>query len=337
MTASNRPLTAPQYRFVENAISGFDRSSWGVETAGNAGSERTFYRLRSDTHPGRSYVLVVWDSSDEDWGRFFAINREVGRHNRLLPEIIASDETEGLILEEDAGRMTLKDFYNINATDTDALFDTYCRVIDELIRWQSMSGAQNDTINCRSMDRETLLWETDYFARHCVGELYNAGQILTDRWNEECDALAEEVSEYCRVPMHRDFQSENIILSDQTIKLVDYQGARMGPPGYDLASLLYDPYVTVMEAPLRLSLLSYYRSRSAAGMPDMVVRRCAMQRLMQALGAYANLWLNKGKAWYRNYIPCAFQRLLEISMEESRFPAIRTVVSSCIEQQNYVL
>jgi len=43
--------------------------------------------------------------------------------------------------------------------------------------------------------------------------------------------------------MHRDFQSKNLMIKNEQIFVIDFQGARLGPPSYDLASLLFDPYV----------------------------------------------------------------------------------------------
>ena len=41
----------------------------------------------------------------------------------------------------------------------------------------------------------------------------------------------------------RDFQSENLMLSEGQVYVIDFQGLRMGRQEYDLASLIYDPYM----------------------------------------------------------------------------------------------
>ena len=60
-----------------------------------------------------------------------------------------------------------------------------------------------------------------------------------------------------RVLVHRDFQSQNIIVRNGQAHLIDFQGMRPGLAEYDLASLLYDPYVT-LSADERTQLLEYY-------------------------------------------------------------------------------
>ncbi len=120
-----------------------------------------------------------------------------------------------------------------------------------------------------------------------------------------------------RVLVHRDFQSQNIIIRDGQAHLIDFQGMRPGVSKYDLASLLYDPYVHLTETE-RAELFDVYRTfRERAGWPlrvddEEIFRLCAMQRLMQALGAYGNLGLVRGNKSFLNYIPTALASLRSI-------------------------
>src|SRR5437868_15436863 len=100
--------------------------------------------------------------------------------------------------------------------------------------------------------------------------------------------IANELASQPRILVHRDFQSQNIILRSGQAHLIDFQGMRPGLAEYDLASLLFDPYVHLTLAE-RDELLSYYLEhrdlrRNETGIRERL-RSCAMQRLMQALGA----------------------------------------------------
>ncbi len=114
--------------------------------------------------------------------------------------------------------------------------------------------------------------------------------------------------------IHRDFQSQNIIIRNGQACLIDFQGMRPGLGQYDLASLLYDPYVDLTDAE-RAELTAYYRDVQTEngvavdGEFDFTLRLCAMQRLMQALGAYGFLGLVKGHKSFLQHIPKALNSL----------------------------
>src|SRR5207247_6690256 len=99
------------------------------------------------------------------------------------------------------------------------------------------------------------------------------------------DQIAEHLDRLPRVLVHRDFQSQNIIMRNGQAYLIDFQGMRPGLAEYDLASLLYDPYV-VLTDPEREELLAYYCGGKISDDFRETLRLCEMQRLMQALGAY---------------------------------------------------
>ena len=93
---------------------------------------------------------------------------------------------------------------------------------------------------------------------------------------------------------------------------------------YDLASLLFDPYVTLTRGE-RQELLEYYaalRGLSLAALRD-VFYPCAAQRLMQALGAYANLSRNQGKAHFEQHIPAGVRNLAAVCDEATELQVLR--------------
>ena len=57
--------------------------------------------------------------------------------------------------------------------------------------------------------------------------------------------------------LHRDFQSRNLFITSGRLRVIDFQGGRLGPLGYDVASLLIDPYVNLSPA-WQAELLDYY-------------------------------------------------------------------------------
>ncbi|MDF3130222.1 sugar phosphate nucleotidyltransferase [Kiritimatiellaeota bacterium B1221] len=90
--------------------------------------------------------------------------------------------------------------------------------------------------------------------------------------------------------------------------LIDYQGMRRGAAAYDLGSLLADPYVN-RPLDLQMDLLKYYNQVAAEEVAVEVLAAGAVQRLMQALGAYGRLGALKGNERFLDHIPAALNQL----------------------------
>ena len=128
---------------------------------------------------------------------------------------------------------------------------------------------------------------------------------------KELQELALRVDqEKLRLLLYRDFQSRNIMVGDFGFGLIDFQAARLGPPQYDLASLLIDPYVNMADR-LQEELYDFYldilsgqisiKPKSFREHYEII----AFQRNLQILGAYAFLSRVKGKTYFEQYIPTA--------------------------------
>jgi hypothetical protein len=159
-------------------------------------------------------------------------------------------------------------------------------------------------------------WEQKYFFQNCLGRYFS----VSESRRKELATLpglreiAKHLASLPRVLVHRDFQSQNIIIRNGQAYLIDFQGMRPGLAEYDLASLLYDPYVDLTETE-RAELIAYYRDLqlkngiTVDGDFDLRLRLCAMQRLMQALGAYGFLGLVKGHKHFLQHVPNALRSL----------------------------
>jgi hypothetical protein len=169
---------------------------------------------------------------------------------------------------------------------------------------------------------ELYLWEQSYFFEHCLGRYFkiDRAKLALLAGLPALKEVAERLASFPRVLVHRDFQSQNIIIRNGAAYLIDFQGMRPGLAEYDLASLLYDPYVDLPEVE-RNELTGYYRARqfehgiATNGEFDLKFRWCAMQRLMQALGAYCFLGLVRGHKHFLKHVPAALKSLQTIVAE----------------------
>ena len=143
-----------------------------------------------------------------------------------------------------------------------------------------------------------------------------------------------------KIYMHRDFQSQNIMVHDGRIRFVDFQGSRIGPLGYDIMSLVNDCYIH-FDRKRRHHLTDYYCSRlkemdaaySAIDLEDCLIT-AGLQRNMQALGAYGFLGLNQGKKQYLDFIPRGLELLKEgiRNLQKSKSPLRLPCLSELVER-----
>ena len=151
--------------------------------------------------------------------------------------------------------------------------------------------------------------------------------------------LADIVSGFSMHPMHRDFQSQNIFLRGEKLFILDFQGARTGHFLYDVASLLKDPYVN-MDVEMEESILKGYFEFLKSmvffekSYDEFIYQYnlVALQRLMQALGAYGFLGLKKGKRQFLQYIDPALSLLNRTIEGVDGFPRILEIVREAAEK-----
>jgi aminoglycoside/choline kinase family phosphotransferase len=135
--------------------------------------------------------------------------------------------------------------------------------------------------------------------------------------------------------IHRDFQSRNIMLLGRSPRVIDFQGARIGPPQYDLASFLHDPYVTVPKDLANEALGEYLSmNRRVPWHPGEAlwgeIDLAGVMRLCQAIGAYAKLAVKDGKTAYLAHVPAAAERLRRLLRSDvgKEFPLARELAEA---------
>jgi aminoglycoside/choline kinase family phosphotransferase len=117
------------------------------------------------------------------------------------------------------------------------------------------------------------------------------------------------------------------LIRNSRAHLIDFQGMRPGLAQYDLASLLYDPYVDLTEAE-RDELLEHYCGHKPDDDFQKTLHLCAMQRLMQALGAYGFLGLVKGHKHFLEHIPKAVNSLREVAAETAGLDLFKNLLTA---------
>jgi len=298
---------------------------------GFGGSDRHYFRVRNGE---TSVILMECLPGDPDFERHIEYTKFFASHGVPVPNLLTADGAHKRALFEDLGDTSLYSYLKL-PRERGHIADLYRKVMEILARLHTRAYGEINRcplLREKIFDYDHLRWETGYFLERFVAGLMGINPDDPRALDNEFHRLASLVDSFPKAVVHRDFQSQNIMVVGGLPRVIDYQGARIGPPAYDLASVLWDPYCR-LEDPLREALLSYYialrkgedRGFSGDGFRKTILP-CRLQRHMQALGAYGFLSIIKNKRYFLKHVPEGL-RLLKEDMAESRgdFPALSRV------------
>lgn len=312
-----------------------DQKIW-MEPLDKGGSDRVYYRV--DLQEKGSCILMHYGEEKEE-NRFYAdiasFLRDLGVN---VPRILQHDEANRLIWMEDLGENDLHAWRGLEWADKSQGYRRVLKCIRKLHDDGLTALKQKPVKLMKSFDETLYQWEHNYFWEQFVKGVcrWEIPDEERQQLNEELDALTQRL---CLLPpclVHRDFQSHNIMMLAGESFLIDFQGMRVGTRFYDLGSLLFDPYVEFEHAQ-RLELLAYYYDLGQGKKMDWkefqkAFYDASVQRLMQALGAYGFLGLQKGKTRFLDYIPPALQNLNLAASHAEDFHKLLKFASSILWQ-----
>jgi aminoglycoside/choline kinase family phosphotransferase len=296
---------------------GYDPEGVRSDRLQGDGSTRIFWRITVPSVESSIIAMANPPTNEASRRENFAYVR-IGTHLREkgipIPEIYRYDLEQGWVIMADMGRTSLQELVR---TKQDPL-PTYEKVLEHLFRMQIEGAKGLDPAWCcqsQRYDRGVMRrFEADYFRDAFLSNYLG----LKKEWPEleaPFNHLAETGSRAkSGFFLHRDFQSRNILISKGAIGIVDWQGGRLGPLGYDLASLLFDPY-TALPHTERNELYQCYLllvKEHNAGWIDSFERYfpyLAIQRNLQILGAFSHLTKKMHKPYFEEYIPPALRTL----------------------------
>jgi len=304
------------------------------------GSDRKWYRLSAENDSlilGDHGIRQKDETSEAE--AFVKIGRHLYAKGIPVPKICLYDTFSGLVFLEDLGDMNLQTLV-LNSRNTEDIVSYYKDIIDRLIE-MSVSGAEGFDVSWTYQtpiyDKNLILErEYRYFTDAFLSGYLGMSDVCFEDFEDEFLYLADKTMEYALNGfMHRDMQSRNIIIFQNKFYFIDFQGGRIGPIQYDLASLLIDPY-TDMPVSVQSYLLDYCIEKYTllTGADPEQFRKgfdcCRITRNLQILGAFGFLSRVKGKTYFENYIPAALNTLKRNLSEydETMFIRLKTVLAA---------
>jgi NDP-sugar pyrophosphorylase family protein/aminoglycoside/choline kinase family phosphotransferase len=318
------------------------------------GSGRLYRRLQYDDE---SWVWCAYNEERPENAGFAGVARFLADHSVPVPEVLVHLPDKGEILMSDLGDQSLlgvkpgperqrhltaaavsiSRLHLISQSDLMAgdasRSDPGLRPLLDSRDALRPGAAARATVPLQPPFRDELYdWERDYFRTWILGHMLDRPEL----W-EAAAADYAEVREVMLaqplVPVHRDLQSANIMIHTEKPFFIDFQGLRLGAAVYDLASLLYDPYASYPAAVRGKAWQSYCEAIEAAGgkPPALAaLHAAAVQRLLQALGAFGKLWRQDGLEWYAQFIGPGLKMLETAAQEHGRWQGIGELAKGCL-------
>jgi len=280
-----------------------------------SGSYREYVRIKSINHQ----VIGAYNQDIKENQAFLEFSAHFRNKNIPVPHIFAVNSNMDCYLQEDLGNTTLFDFISItreNEGFSTKIVDEYKKVLRELPRIQLVAGKDIDYSVCyprEAFDKQSMMWDLNYFKYYFLklAKIPFDEQALEDDFQAFSDyLLAVDNNAF----LYRDFQSRNVMLKDEKVYFIDYQGGRKGALQYDLASLLYDAKANIPEAEREELLEFYLNELSQYKQVDREKFKSlfggyVLIRIMQAMGAYGFRGFYEKKEHFLKSIPFALKNL----------------------------
>jgi N-acetylmuramate 1-kinase len=296
------------------------------------GSDRTYYRFK--WAQGNSAILVHYNPNRIENAYFAHIAAFLSGNNIPVPKILRHDAAGCCIVMDDLGDVDLWSLRNASWELRRSLYQKALVAAHKLHSFPESQFPSDRVKLMESFGPAYYQWERNYFMDNFV-KAYCGIQLESDfgqQLEAELAGLAERLASGKHSLVHRDLQSQNIMICHAEIFLIDFQGMRFGSPFYDLGSLLCDPYVT-LSGTERMELLSFYYNLSdtKSDWQDFqnAFWEASAQRLMQALGAYGFLGFTKGLKSYLEHVPAGLSNLQMAAEYAAALPALRALCARC--------
>ena len=292
------------------AALGWPSGETAVAGLGARGSNRTFWRLYRG---GETAIYVRYTLERPENLRYSGHAKLLAAAGVPVPAVLADLADVRALVLEDWGDQSLQRLMERRPSRAETWYRPVVEALARLHCEGTREVERTGTALEPRFDDALYAWERRLFEEHLLIKRYGY-EVLPEAVDRELKGVAERLAAVRQVVVHRDFQSSNILFRGARFAFIDFQGMRYGAAAYDLASLLYDPYVKI-EPSLRTCLIAYY----GECYPDHreAVERVfdgAVQRLVQALGAYGRL-AGLGLLEFTKHISPALENLLEAADE----------------------
>jgi aminoglycoside/choline kinase family phosphotransferase len=313
-----------------------------IQILPQSGSDRQYFRIKGT----KKTALAAFNQGQKENHTFVDYTQHFLKKGIKVPELYAENLAENIYLLQDLGDLTLLQYLESackNGIPSDAAIGYYKKALSSLALMQ-IEGIQDLVVeeyhSPASFNEQAMLWDLNYF-KYCFLKTTKVEfdeSALEKDFQSLTNYLAQEPQSFF---MFRDFQARNIMIHQEEVYFIDYQGGKKGPLQYDVVSLLFQAKANLSNE-LRQELLDYYIEEVAQLKPIDTKQfkdnfyLFVLLRTLQVLGAYGFKGLYEQKEHFIASIPFALKNL-DWLLNSVAFPIdlayLKEVLNTLIEKE----
>ena len=262
---------------IQNILAELTRSigetPYEIQSIAESGSARKYFRIIT----WNGSLIGTYSNNVEENEAFLTFSKHFHDLGLNVPEVFAVNAERTCYLQSDFGDDNL--FAHVQKALIAGGFgenniNLYKKALSHLVKLQVLGHQGLDYSKAyptERFDRQAIIDDLNYFKYYFV-KPHEEIDFNETRLGKDFEAFANFVSQApCDFFMYRDFQSRNIMVKDNELYFIDFQGGRKGPLNYDVVSLLYQVKAQIPQA-TRDELVEYYKTELSQYMSPEAVK-----------------------------------------------------------------
>ncbi len=284
-----------------------------IEKIPQSGGDRIYFRIKE----GAESYIATYNLNLKENETFIYFAQHFHSKGLPVPKVLAVSADQKIYLQEDLGSESLLDVLEKEGK-TERVYQLFQKSLKALVQLQVKGSEGLDYSKCltsKTFGKHAVLTDLLYYKYYFLDTLqypYDK-QALIDEFELLSDQLSDSHFNYF---LFRDFQSRNIIVKNDEVFFIDFQGGMKGGMPYDVASLLWQAKAELSNEWKERLLNDYIKEAEQVLSENIDATLFKKQyygfvllRLLQVLGAYGFRGLFERKAHFLTSIPLGLRNL----------------------------